>query len=74
MVSTQIKSEVNVTMLQEKLDAIDEAVENEKKKSRDCKSAIKQRIDSLLEVLNGETEENSEEEDLDLGGNNADGK
>lgn len=68
----QIKHEVETSM-KEKLDAIEDIIEGEKKKSRDCKSAIKKRMNSLFDLLNGE-DINSEEEELALGGNDADGK
>lgn len=46
-----------------KLQEMEEAVEVEKGKSRDCRSAIKKSIDSLCALLNGEelSEENEAE-------------
>jgi hypothetical protein len=72
------KREVETSML-DKIRQIEEEVEIEKQKSRDCQSAIKKSIVSLRGLLNGE--EPSEEEEaeaqelvLGLGGNNDDSK
>lgn len=71
-ISTQLE-EVETSM-QKKLHEIEEEVEIEKKKSQDCRDAIKKSIDSLCDLLNGEDILEEISPVLNPGGNDADGK
>jgi len=65
--------------MEKKLHEIEEEVELEKKKSEECKSAIKKHLDSVCILLNGDEDSEDEKVEtlepvLDLGGNDDDGK
>ncbi len=60
--------------MEKKLHEIEEEVELEKKKSQDCRDAIKKSIDSLCDLLNGEDILEETSPVLNPGGNDADGK
>ena len=75
-----IPTEEVVTSMKDKLQTIEEEVALEKKKTKDCRSVIKKRFDSLYKLLRSseelseETEAEALEPALILGGSDDDRK
>jgi len=76
MVATMISIQLEEveTSMKKTLHEIEEEVQIEKKKSQDCRDAIKKSIDSLCDLLNGEDILEEKSPVLNPGGNDADGK